>query len=264
MLNLKSIGVFLGIAFAFTGCGKDDSQNSGRDQDPSNGGSDSEGNGNRDSYFSDIRDARVPICAKGQIFAFEKCWDSVEINDNRTITLKNATRNLNLINQGIISEELMSAYELYSSCTPGENGSFDIDYYLRSLPLIGNVEAWYWFLPGKFSVYNNSPNRDCKPKNKEIREFNIDLKNFISDKKYWYVNGTLNLCGKQFSLPIMQKDVEEACGVYHGRDLVGRIHKSDDYNIRITYSENGKNPGEFTSKTNRVVSMINFASPFVP
>lgn len=242
----------------FVSCGKDNS--SGQDRTGGGDGrSDGENTGVRDTYFSDIREALVPICSQGQIFAFEKCWGSVEINDNKTVILKNTDQSVTILQNGQVTDSLMSAYDLSDSCEPGDRGPIHMNFSLHSLPLRGNVEAGYWFLPGEFRVYNL--NKNCHVNGQEAKRFRIDLINFLRPSKYWYVNGTLNLCGKRLILPLMQKDIESACGVFHGRDLVGRIQISNYY-VDITYNQYGLNPGQFTSETNRMVSQIQFSDGF--
>lgn len=245
--------LFLLPVFMVVGCGSGGGGGVDNQTNQNGGGSDG-GDDTPDVnlFYSDIRDATVSACKSGQAFAFETCWDKVQISDIGTITVESGLQVRTIADSDFLTNELSDAYELYSTCQSGSFGSTDMTLSVKALSK-RHEAASYWFLPGKFSIFNT--NNDCLQANQKIEEFQVNLLSYVNDNKYWYVNGKINICGSSFDLPIKQSQIESACNVSHGKDLIGII-RLPQFNIRVTYNTHGLNPGE--TVTDRYVSQIMF------
>lgn len=255
-----------GLLFTLPGCGDSGSSKGNYDVDMKDHESEYEQQ-YRDmvynSYPSDISDENATRCSEGKPFAFGKCWDSLFISDEGEVSLtKDGQKEVLFLAKTKYISPLISRYYSYSRSVPWSGDQTIKNHFMTNrYQLTSN-----WFLSPEYDLSDS--NNDHSIENQTLKEGSFSL----IETDYLYgaptikdavifnqLNGVIQLKGKNYKLPLTQKNIEEACA--NGKPLGDAFEldcKLDSVNFEFYMKRSPKdqnNDAQWTQR--RVASDVN-------
>jgi hypothetical protein len=198
-------------------------------------------------WTSDIRDAVVAPCTDAQVFARETCWDEVNFNETRLALRRPGEEFVVFEGSKPLSPAMAKLYRykgpsyLQHSLWTGDSQSLLSEGIerLREKPIYALHR--YWILPEEIIVSKMEDGRALKDELAVSVEFPLSfnfgysLTSESGSARNWMAKGTATLCGKALALPLLQKDVEVACGIEIGAKSQVDLTHANGSSIRVDF-----------------------------
>lgn len=211
-------------------------------------------------WLSDVRDAEATPCTGRQIFANETCFAEIHFSED-TMELRRPEGTFPVFDRNKpISPELLKLYRLSSpqtrETTKWDTTAILVNEGVRALRLktFGAFFHGYVFLPEEITL-TQKEGEDLNLQ-KVIRasfplHFTFGIDETGNSARIWDAEGTAKLCDTEFKLPIVQRDLEKACGFKIGTSNTVYINGKTEGSIKLSF---GFAEREFDARTVEKVS----------